>query len=147
MKIVFRKTFGGVLTPYTDFDSKKMQRFKNDEAYNVEIKLSRNPQFLAKAMVFFNFCMEHWDGEKVIEHSSPKAQFDRFRKDLTILAGYYEQTTRLDGSIRVEAKSLSFESMDEETFSECYHALIKAAIKHIFNGNDDSYYDQLISFF
>ena len=69
------------------------------------------------------------------------------RKDLTILAGFYEQSYRLDGSIRTEAKSLAFENMNEETFTECYHAVINAAMKHIFKENDENIYNQLMNFF
>lgn len=75
-------------------------------------------------------------------------QFDRFRKDLTILAGFYGQTVRLDGSVRTEAKSLSYGNMDDEEFGRCYSALINAAIKHVFAGTKDpDILNQLYAFF
>lgn len=147
MKINFIKAAGGSLIPNDDFDAEKMVKFKTGEVYEVDIKLVRNPQFLRKVMVFFHFCEDHWDGEKVYEYVSSKQQFDTFRKDLTILAGFYVQTTRLDGTIRTEAQSLAFGSMDEETFQECYIALTKAAMKHIFKTADNNTYNQLIGFF
>jgi len=147
VKINFIKAAGGSLIPNDDFDAERMTKYKTGGVYEVDIKLVRNPQFLAKAMVFFHFCEDHWDGEKVHEYVSSKEQFDRFRKDLTILAGFYIQTTRLDGSLRTEAQSLAFGSMTEETFQECYLALTKAAMKHIFKTADDNTYNQLISFF
>ena len=147
VKINFIKTAGGGLIPNDDFDADSMLKYKTGEVYEVDIKLVRNPQFLKKVIMFFKFCEHHWDGEKVHEYVSSKEQFDRFRKDLTILAGFYDKTTRLDGSIRLEAKSLAFGSMNEETFQECYLALTKAAMKHIFKTADDNTYNQLISFF
>ena len=147
MKINMLKTAGGNLQPMDDIAAEKLTKFKTGEAYEVDIKLSRNPAFLRKVMVFFHFCENHWDGEKVHEYVSSKEQFDRFRYDLTILAGFYIQTTRLDGSLRTEAQSLSFASMTEETFQECYLALTKAAMKHIFKTADENTYNQLISFF
>ena len=147
MKINIVKTAGGNLWPADDIDAEKLTKFKTGETYEIDIKLSRNPAFLRKVMVFFHFCEDHWDGERVHEYVSSKEQFDRFRYDLTILAGFYIQTTRLDGSLRTEAESLSFASMTEERFQECYLALTKAAMKHIFKTADSNTYNQLIGFF
>jgi len=132
VKINMIKTAGGNLWPMDDLDAEKLIKFKTGESYEIEIKLSRNPAFLRKVFAFFNFCFDHWDGTKVHEHASPAQQFDTFRKDLTILAGFYTQRVRLDGSFRTEAESLSFGSMTEERFQECYTALTRAAMKHIF---------------
>lgn len=76
------------------------------------------------------------------------SQLDRFRKDLTILAGFYEQTVRLNGEIRTEAKSLAYGNMEPDEFERCYNAMINAAIKHLFNGTKDrNTLNQLQSFF
>ncbi|WVH05527.1 hypothetical protein KKJFFJLC_00050 [Vibrio phage vB_VpaS_PGB] len=138
---------GGVFRPATDEDVELTTKFKTHEYYEVEIKLVRNPAFLRKAMAFFRFCFDHWSGSNVHEFCSEKEQFDRFRKDLTILAGFYVQSVRLDGTMRTEAESLSFASMSEERFQECYSALIQAALKHIFKTYDENTYNQLLSFF
>ena len=139
---------GGVLIPSSDMDSDKLHKFKNGETYEIEIKLVRNPQFLRKVFAFFNYCYAVWDGGEVMEHGTPEAQFERFRKDLTILAGYYHETVRLNGDIRLEAKSLSFGSMSEEEFQKCYQAMISAAMKHLFRtDSDEEVYNKLVGFF
>ena len=147
MKVRIIKTAGGNLWPASDIEAEKLTKFKTGEEYEIDIKLTRNPAFLRKVMVFFHFCEDHWDGQKVHEYVSSKEQFDRFRYDLTILAGFYVQTERLDGSWRTEAESLSFASMTEERFQECYLALTNAAMKHIFKTADKNTYNQLIGFF
>jgi len=141
------KLQGGVLIPASDRDEAKLTRFKTNEQYEIEIKLTRNPQFHKKVFSFLNFCYEHWDGDRVLGHGTPEAQFDRFRKDLTILAGYYEQSIRLNGEIRTEAKSLSFGNMKPEEFEEFYIAVTNAACKHIFHTTDEATYNKLIGFF
>lgn len=141
------KSPGGNLFPAHDIDAEKMIRFKTGEHYEIDIKLTRNPAFLRKVMVFFHFCFDHWDGSKVHEFCSELEQFNRFRKDLTILAGFYIRSERLNGKLRTEAESLSFASMSEERFQECYNALINAALKHIFKTADDLTYNKLIGFF
>jgi hypothetical protein len=147
MKINMVKTAGGNLWPSDDMDAERLTKFKTGETYEIEIKLSRNPAFLRKVMVFFHFCFDHWDGNKVYEFCSETEQFDMFRKDLTILAGFYRQAPRLDGTLRTEALSLAFANMTEEKFQECYIALTRAALKHIFKTADENTYNQLIGFF
>jgi hypothetical protein len=140
---------GGVFSVATDIDLPRLTRFKTGETYTAEIKLSRNPAFHRKVMAFFGFCFSHWCATRAgLEHMDEYTQFDRFRKDLTILAGFYEQTVRLDGSIRTEAKSLAFASMKQEEFERVYSALINAALKHVFaNTKDEKILNHLYEFF
>ena len=147
MKIEMIKEAGGVFRPVDDVEYEKTTKFKNSEQYTLDIKLTRNPSFHRKVFSFFNFCYSHWDGNKVHEYCSETEQLERFRKDLTILAGFYVQTVRLDGSLRTEAESLAFSSMSEERFQECYSALINAAMKHIFKTYDENTFNQLRNFF
>ena len=139
----------GTFSPAHDIDVERVRRFKNGEIYTAEIKLSRNPAHHRKAFAFFNFCFAHWSAERAgLESMDEASQFDRFRKDLTILAGFYEQTMRLNGEIRTEAKSLAFSNMDQEQFERCYSALINAAIKHVFGRTtDQNVLNQLYAFF
>lgn len=147
MKIGMIKQPGGTMVPATDIDSEKLTSFKTGEFYEIDIKLTRNPAFHRKVMAFFGFCFDHWSGSLSYRYCSETEQFDRFRKDLTILAGFYVQSVRLDGSIRVEAESLAFSSMTEERFRECYTALIQTAMQRIFKGSDEQIYNKLVGFF
>ncbi|WP_313109106.1 DUF1367 family protein [Atlantibacter sp.] len=149
MQIDLVKHPGGLFSPASDSDLERLQRFKNGETYTAEIKLTRNPAHHRKAFAFFNFCFAHWVADRAgLEHMDEHSQFDRFRKDLTILAGFYEQTVRLNGEVRTEAQSLAFSNMDQEQFERCYSALINAAIKHVFAGTaDPAILNRLQSFF
>ena len=133
MKHLFIKQAGGVLVPASDEEAEKLLRYKTGEICEAEIKLWRNPQFHRKVFAFFGFCFEYWSGDQAgLENMDEASQFDRFRKDLTILAGYFEQTVRLNGEFRTEAKSLAYGNMEQDEFEKVYNALIKAALKHIF---------------
>lgn len=146
MKILFTKSPGGVLVPASDIEAGKMEKFKTGESYEVEIKRSRNPAFLRKAFALFNFCFEHWQGEQSFLDEA--AQFDKFRKDLTCLAGYRHTLVNIRGEARVEAMSLSFGAMSEDEFEQCYSAIVNAAIRNIFNGSQDAEIEsRLMSFF
>jgi len=149
MKHLFIKQAGGVLVPASDDEAEKMLRYKTGEPCEVEIKLWRNPQFHRKVFAFFGFCFEHWSGDQAgLENMDEASQFDRFRKDLTILAGYFEQTVRLNGEFRTEAKSLAYGNMEQDEFEKVYNALIKAALKHIFGKTtDQNTINRLYAFF
>lgn len=149
MQIDLVKHPGGVFSLANETDLERLQRFKNGETYTAEIKLTRNPSFHRKVMAFFGFCFAHWSAERAgLEHMDEHSQFDRFRKDLTILAGFYVKTVRLNGDIRVEAQSLAYANMEQEKFEMVFSALINAAIKHVFSGTKDPIIlNQLQSFF
>lgn len=149
MKITFIKLHGGVLSPINETEAERLKRFKNGEAYEVDITLTRSPHFHRKVFAFFDFCFDHWSAEYAgYECSDEYTQKEEFRKNLTILAGFYDVVTTMRGETRLRAKSLAYASMDDEEFSRCYSALINAAIKHVFSGTKDKeILNRLQSFF
>lgn len=149
MQIEMVKNAGGVFCPAFEHDLPRLSKFKNGECYTADFKLTRNPAFHRKMFAFFKFCFEHWCANRAgLECMDEHSQFDRFRKDLTILAGFYEQTVRLNGDVRTEAKSLAYGNMEPDEFERCYSAMINAAIKYLFgNTKDRNTLNQLQSFF
>lgn len=90
-----------------------------------EFRKVRNPKFHRKMFALFNLAFEYWQpGEISSKYGVPEKNFDRFRKDLTILAGFYEVHHRIDGALKIEAKSLAVGSMDDNEFSMCYRAIL-----------------------
>ena len=143
------KLSGGILSPATEEDVERLKSFKNNEQYEVEIKKQRNPAFHRKVFAFFGFCFDCWSGAHTDwEFQDVDAQFDTFRKNLTVLAGFKVITYKLDGSFRCDAESLSYANMEQERFEQVYQALINAAIKHVFNNTkDDNIINRLYAFF
>ena len=145
MKVAFVKQPGGVLVPASDIEAERLTRFKTGEVFEVDIKNSRNAAFHRKVFAFFNFCFEHWQGEQ--EFLSPTAQFDVFRANITVLAGYHDTLINLKGEVRIEAKSISYASMKPEQFEQFYTALVNASIKHVFHDANKDVEERLLSFF
>ena len=146
MKFNMQKMQGAKLVAFDDLDVEKLNKFKTGEVYEVEIKLSRNPNFHRKVFSFLTFCFEHWKGDN--DFQDEVKQFDVFRANLTVLAGFYDSFYKIDGSVRIEAKSLSYGSMKQEEFEQFYNAAINAALKHVFNDSkDEVLYQRLLSFF
>ena len=97
-------------------------------------------------MHFFGFCFDHWSGTKSFWDES--AQKDQFRKELTILSGYYKEYYDINGDVSIYAESLNYANMNQERFEQVYSALINAALAHIFKGcEDENITNQLYSFF
>ena len=139
------KLAGGSFHPFNDIEQEKTIRFKTNELYTVEVKQTRNYQFHKKVFAFLNFCFEHWVCDR--ECLNLQAQFNRFRNQLTVLAGYYIELYNINGEVRVEAVSISYSGMEQEDFEKFYHALVNAALKHIFRTTDQNTHNQLLSFF
>ena len=145
MKINIAKMPGGVLIPASDLDAEVLKKLKSGQTYEIEIKRPRNPHFHGKVFAFFNYCFAHWKSDR--EFMNEKGQFDNFRKEMTVLAGYKDVYFKLDGSCRVEAKSISYGSMEQDEFEDLYKALIQVAMTTIFHGSDDEVYNKLVGFF
>ena len=145
MKVDMIKQAGGILVPASDYDAESLLKLKTGEQYQLELKQVRNVKFHRKCFAFFNFCFHHWKSDR--EFVSEKEQFDVFRSNLTVLAGFYVELYNIKGELRIEAKSLSFASMSQDEFEEVYGALINAALRNIFMTTDDNTYNKLMSFF
>ncbi|OOF72394.1 hypothetical protein BKG91_09485 [Rodentibacter caecimuris] len=148
-KFQMTKLPGGTFVPANETEAEALQKFRNGEQYEIEIKQVRNPAFHRKVFAFFNFCFEHWSVDKTEwQYFDERKQFDTFRKHLTVLAGFYETTYNIKGDVRIEAQSLSYGNMEQDEFEKCYSALINAALKNIFgNTTDENVINQLYAFF
>jgi len=145
VKINVEKLPGAKLVAWDDYSVDEMNKCKTGGVYEIEFKRHRNPDFHRKVFAFFQFCFMHWKGDNEFQHEAK--QFDVFRKHLVATAGYYDSFYNIHGEVRVEAKSLSYGSMGQSEFEECYSALINAALKNVFKTNDDNVYNQLLGFF
>jgi hypothetical protein len=137
------KNAGGVFTPASDLEAKRLERLKTGCVFEVEIVQRRNPKFHGKVFAFFNYVFECW--HQGHEFHDEDKQFETFRKELTILAGFYFETYDINGNLKLEAESLSYENMEPEEFERCYNALIRAAIVNVPAVADDE--NRLLSFF
>ena len=74
----------------------------------------------------FKLAFDAWEGHGEVEYGGVMVlkNFDRFRKDLTVLSGFYNATYTFRGDVRLEPKSLSFGSMCEEEFGRVYRAIL-----------------------
>ena len=103
------------------------RKTKLGQTIHGDFKKMRNPKFHRLFFSLLNLGYEYFEPENKLGEKN----FDRFRRDVIILAGYYHTTVRLDNTIRVEADSISFASMDEDTFSKLYQAVLTVLMQRI----------------
>lgn len=97
----------------------------------------RNGAFFRKWWSLVNLAYDHWkDDAATVEYKGERVQpnFERFRKDLTISAGFFEPVVNLKGELRLEPKSLKWSQMDETEFTKLYDATIQVLLQRVFNG-------------
>lgn len=120
MKLFVKNTLSGLVPLYpADLDEKK--RLKLGAEYEVEITKPRNSQFHRK---FFALVNIGW------ENSDLDMPFEVYRKYITMKAGYFK-TYQTPKGVFYEADSISFASMDQETFEELYSRVLDKIIKDI----------------
>ena len=134
MKINLRK-IDTVLIPDDDDSAGWIAKLKSGQVISSDFKKPRNYNFHKKYFALIKYAYENWQPEEFEspewEGVTPEKSFDRFRKDLIILSGRYDAVYRVDGSVRIEAQSISFASMTEDSFAELYDATINVILKKI----------------
>lgn len=144
MKSVMLRKVGRHLVA-TDISSEEyLNTLIEGEVYRAQITKPRKLWFHRKYFALLNVAFDYWDPPKDLEFEAryghvPEKNFDRFRKDIAILAGFFEAYYRVDGTVRVTAKSISFAAMDQDEFEDLYEKTMTVLISKIF-GPDNEYY-------
>jgi hypothetical protein len=145
-----RILFGGYVDGMAEQDKTAWKRFWGrfkkigaGELVKVSFKLERNSKFHRKFFALLNVGYEAWDPgrkHKTYKGDPVAKDFDQFREDVTILAGFYEQTFDLDGNMKLKAKSISFASMDQDEFEKVYSAVADVLLEKVlvnYKGRDE----------
>jgi hypothetical protein len=136
MEILLIRTPSGFM-PADDEAMELIKKFRLGAMAKLDVVQMRNGALFKKwwALVKLGFdyfadscSTEIYKGHEVLP------DFDRFRKDVTIIAGFRRAVWNVNGEVRFEAESLAWASMTEERFEKLYSATIDALLKMVFNG-------------
>lgn len=137
MQLIFQKAPIG-LVPGCEEAREWLQKKKMGATILVEPKELRNPGFHKKWFALVQLAFDYWKDSvsQTLEYKGQHIEpsFERFRKDVTILAGYYQPVVNLRGETRLEADSLSWAKMNEEKFEKLFSATIDVLLRMVFNG-------------
>lgn len=131
MQINLTKTLTGLI-PSDEETNTWFQKLKLGQVVAADFRKVRNPAFHRKLFALLNLGYSYWNPGKInSKYGVPEKNFDRFRKDITILAGYHHSVVRLDGSVRIEADSISFAKMDSDTFEKLYNNVLTVILNKV----------------
>ena len=104
------------------------------EAIRCKFSKARNLAFHRKYFALMNLAFEHWNPpiDNIKYRGQPiEKNFDKFRGDITIMAGFYTSTCNIKGDVQLLPKSISFGSMNEDDFNDLYSKTIDVLIKKV----------------
>lgn len=105
------------------------------EFWNVKVTRKRSGPVHRRFFKMLSYAFEHWDPGphgKTYKGFVVAKEFESFREDILILAGYGEARYHVDGTISFKAKSISYDSIpDDEEFKKVYEAVQVVLLEHI----------------
>jgi len=134
MELLLTKAPQGGLIPHSHEDAEKIRKYGAGAVLRAEVREMRNPAFFRKWWALVKFAYDIWS------ETMPKQQYrgieveptlDEFRKNVTILAGFFTPTYTVAGEVRLKAKSIAFANMKEAEFEQLYSKTIDVILKHI----------------
>lgn len=131
---LYTAMFGAYIDGLSESDKAEWKKFWSvvkglaaGEVVKFTFKKIRNGKFHRKFFSLLSFAYEAWEPDRVRQRYKGmpvQKNFERFRSDVTIAAGYYTQTFDLDGNMKLEAMSISFANMDDIEFEKLYSAVV-----------------------
>jgi hypothetical protein len=81
------------------------------------------------------FFFELWEipDDLMYKGIKPEKNYDQFRKDILILAGFRDMVANIKGEVRFVAQSISFASMGDDEFTEVYRLVFNTCWRHVMN--------------
>jgi hypothetical protein len=136
---------GGVFKAATHQDTELLARFKIGDLMQSPVSKPRNGKFMSKFFAMLNVGYDAF--QPVLEYKGAKVQknFDKFRADVTILAGYYTITVGLKGEAIAKPKSIAFASMDEEEFEKLYSEVANVILERVLTNYTREDLDNVVS--
>lgn len=131
-EVLLRKIQNVGFAPADEAEAEKVVRFKNGGVVRAKFTQFRNYEFHKKFFAMLKVGFDAWEPPE-LEHKGLPVQknFDRFRKDCTIAAGFYDPVANLRGEVRAEARSISFASMTQEDFEKVYSAVVDVLLERV----------------
>jgi len=125
----------GILLPADKETQTYVGKLIRNDVITADFKKPRNYRFHKKWFALVKFAYENWTPSN-FEDSRwkdviPEKSFDRFRKDIIIMAGRFNAVYRVDGSVRIEAQSIAFGNMNEEEFSKLYDKTANVILERV----------------
>lgn len=136
----FLKGPNNILVPADEETAARVAKWKSDDLIRGHFAAMRNAKFFRKWWVLAKYAYDLWTdhlpSQRTWRGQVVQPEFERFRRDLIIMAGFYTPIFAIDGTLRMEADSISWDNMDEPEFEKLYSATIDAILQKVLNRPD-----------
>lgn len=105
----------------------RLQKMKLGEILIGDFKKPRNILYHRKFFALLDIAYDAFEPYGMTQMKNR----ERFRKDIIICAGFFDTIFDIDGNMVLEAKSMSFASMDNAEFAELYNAVVQTVIDKV----------------
>lgn len=125
------------LVPADDETRQWFGKLRMGAAVAARVSQTRNPLFHRKMFALMQLAFEHWsDTAPAVQFrgETVRPDFERFRKDVTILAGKFHTVVNIKGELRIEADSLAYGKMNNEEFEQLYSSILGVLMTRVFTG-------------
>jgi len=129
---LYLKKIDNYMIPDDQESAAYLFQVKNGTVLRGDFKKPRNYEFHKKYFSLLNYAYDCFEIDVEYKGEKVEKNFDRFREDIQILAGYGEPTYNLNGEVRYKSKSISFGSMSDPDFEKLYSSVINVILKRIF---------------
>lgn len=131
-----------VIKGFGEADKKAWNRFwrrvinaEPGELFTLETIFPRNPKFHRKMFALLSVGFDSWEPDRKRFNYNGRAiekNFERFREQVLIMAGHYDQVFSLRGDkMELVAKSISYAAMDDAEFETLYSAVIDVLLREV----------------
>jgi hypothetical protein len=107
------------------------------ECFMFSYRRQRNPLLHRKFMKMLRVAFDHWEPERGRKRLTYKGKpiakdFDRFRHDILILAGFFTPQYDARGRVKLEPIDISFNKLDDDDwFAEIYEKVLLTLMEHV----------------
>jgi len=135
VEIYLRKLYD-TLVPCDQAQAEVLERLKPNAEYKAVFTQPRNPGFHRKAFALAQIAFDAWEPPKDKEYNGKPImkEFEAFREELTVLAGFYDVTWTLAGKMKLRAHSWAWGAADQLKFEEMYQGFITVILRDILTG-------------
>lgn len=133
MRCFVTKASGGYLVPASGDDLEELDKLRNGTVYRVDVVKERNSLFHRKVLSLIRLGFNTWipDPLGTVAGEVPLKNFEKFRNDITVLAGFFDTVWNVDGTFENVAKSISFAGMDDIEFEDLFSKIADVLLCNI----------------
>jgi len=139
MKTNWLKSQGGLI-PADPNAEEWLTGTKLGQLVNIDVTRPRNYAFHKKYFALVTYAFSQWETP-----DGTGKNYDRFRDELSIMAGFFDKVWTISGELRLVAKSISFASMDEAEFQELYSKTVDIILAKILTSHSESDIDKSLN--